>query len=83
MSHTKKLWKRMIKHRLRHKTKISENQFGFIPSWSMVGIISYFKNENIEKPVEMIWSKLLCTKTQLVHGSETRAHICMLQTKLC
>lgn len=50
----------------------------------MVGIISnYFKNENIEKPVEMIWSKLLCTKTQLVHGSETRAHIYMLQTKLC
>jgi hypothetical protein len=30
MSHTMKLWERIIKHRLRGVTNVTENQFGFI-----------------------------------------------------
>jgi hypothetical protein len=31
MSHTMKLWERVIKHRLRGTTRVSTNQFGFMP----------------------------------------------------
>jgi hypothetical protein len=31
MSHTMKLWKRIIEHRLRGVTNVTENQFGFMP----------------------------------------------------
>lgn len=30
MSHTMKLWERVIEHQLRHETRMSENQFGFM-----------------------------------------------------
>ena len=39
MSHTMKLWKRVIEHRLRHETTISENQFGFMPRQSTIEAI--------------------------------------------
>ena len=29
MSHTMKLWERVIEHRLRHHAKIAKNRFGF------------------------------------------------------
>jgi hypothetical protein len=32
MSHIIKLWERIIEHRLRKVTNITENQFGFIPA---------------------------------------------------
>jgi hypothetical protein len=31
MSHTMKLWEKIIEHRLRGVTNITENQFGFMP----------------------------------------------------
>jgi hypothetical protein len=39
MSHTMKLWERIIEQRLRKKTKISENQFGFMPGRSTMEAI--------------------------------------------
>ena len=34
MSHTMKLWEKVIERRLRAETRISENQFGFMPGRS-------------------------------------------------
>ena len=34
MSHTMKLWERVIEHRLRRITSVTKNQFGFMPERS-------------------------------------------------
>ena len=39
MSHTMKLWKRIIEQRLRKETDVSENQFGFMPGKSTMEVI--------------------------------------------
>ncbi|KAK9148674.1 hypothetical protein Scep_007431 [Stephania cephalantha] len=39
MSHTIKLWERIIDNRLRRETTISENQFGFMPGRSTMEAI--------------------------------------------
>ena len=39
MSHTMKLWERVIEHRLRAITRISMNQFGFMPGRSTMEVI--------------------------------------------
>jgi hypothetical protein len=39
MSHTMKLWERIIKHRLRGVTNVTENQFGFMPGRSTMEAI--------------------------------------------
>ena len=39
MSHTMKLWERVIEHRLRVETKVSVNQFGFMPERSTMEAI--------------------------------------------
>ncbi|CAH9112858.1 unnamed protein product, partial [Cuscuta europaea] len=39
MSHTMKLWERVIEQRLRRTVKISENQFGFMPGRSTIEAI--------------------------------------------
>ena len=39
MSHTMKLWERVIEHRLRAITRISMNQFGFMPERSTMEAI--------------------------------------------
>ena len=39
MSHTMKLWERVIEHRLRVETTVSENQFGFMPGRSTMEAI--------------------------------------------
>ncbi|KAK9133636.1 hypothetical protein Scep_013164 [Stephania cephalantha] len=39
MSHTMKLWERIIDNRLRRETTISENQFGFMPGRSTMEAI--------------------------------------------
>ena len=39
MCHTMKLWERVIEQRLRHETKISENQFGFMSGKSIMEVI--------------------------------------------
>ena len=39
MSHTMKLWKRVMERRLRQETKIFENQFGFMPERSTMEAI--------------------------------------------
>ena len=37
MCHTLKLWERIIEHRLRCDTKVSQNQFGFMLGRSHIG----------------------------------------------
>ena len=39
MSHTMKLWERVIERRLRRTTNVSENQFGFMPGRSTMKAI--------------------------------------------
>jgi hypothetical protein len=39
MSHTIKLWKRIIEHCLRGVTNVTENQFGFMPERSTMEAI--------------------------------------------
>lgn len=39
MSHTMKLWERVIEHRLRCETRVSDNQFGFMPGRSTIEAI--------------------------------------------
>ena len=39
MSHTMKLWERVIEQRLRKETNVSENQFGFMPDRSTMEAI--------------------------------------------
>jgi hypothetical protein len=39
MSHTMKLWEKVIKYRLRKLTTVSKNQFGFIPGRSTMETI--------------------------------------------
>jgi Reverse transcriptase (RNA-dependent DNA polymerase) len=39
MSHTMKLWERVIEHRLRKLTTVSKNQFGFMPRRSTMEVI--------------------------------------------
>jgi phosphoheptose isomerase len=39
MSHTMKLWERVIEHRLRKLTTVSKNQFGFMPGRSTMDAI--------------------------------------------
>jgi hypothetical protein len=39
MSHTMKLWERIIEHRLRGVTNVTENQFGFMPERSTMEVI--------------------------------------------
>ena len=48
MSHTMKLWERVIEHRLRRMTTISENQFGFMPGRSTMDAI-YLLRRLMEK----------------------------------
>ena len=39
MSHTMKLWERVIEHRLRRMTSVTKNQFGFMPGRSTMEAI--------------------------------------------
>ena len=39
MSHTMKLWERVIEHHLRRATSVTQNQFGFIPGRSTMEAI--------------------------------------------
>jgi hypothetical protein len=39
MSHTMKLWERIIEHRLRGVTNVIKSQFGFIPGRSTIEMI--------------------------------------------
>ena len=39
LGHTLKLWERVIEHRLRRDTKVSQNQFGFMPGRSTMEVI--------------------------------------------
>ena len=39
MSHTMKLWEIVIEHRLRRETRVSKNQFGFMPGRSTTEVI--------------------------------------------
>jgi phosphoheptose isomerase len=43
MSHTMKLWERIIEHRLRGVTNVTENQFGFMSGRSTMNVIFLIK----------------------------------------
>jgi hypothetical protein len=44
MSHTMKLWERVIEHRLRTATSVTQNQFGFMPGRLTMEAISCYDN---------------------------------------
>nr|GEW55862.1 hypothetical protein [Tanacetum cinerariifolium] len=44
LSHTMKLWERVIERRLRRETKVSENQFGFMPGRSTTEAIHLLRS---------------------------------------
>nr|GEX82904.1 retrovirus-related Pol polyprotein LINE-1 [Tanacetum cinerariifolium] len=44
LGHTMKLWKRVIKRRLRRESSVSENQFGFMPGRSSVEAIHLIRS---------------------------------------
>nr|GEW54657.1 hypothetical protein [Tanacetum cinerariifolium] len=44
LSHTMKLWERVIERRLRKETKVSENQFGFMPGRSTTEAIHLLRS---------------------------------------
>nr|GEV19846.1 retrovirus-related Pol polyprotein LINE-1 [Tanacetum cinerariifolium] len=44
LSHTMKLWERVIERRLRSETKVSENQFGFMPGRSTTEAIHLLRS---------------------------------------
>ena len=52
MSHTTKLWDRIMEQWLRQKIKISANQFGFMPGRSTIEAIS-----SIRQLLEKYWVK--------------------------
>jgi hypothetical protein len=43
MSHTLKVWERIIEHFLRGATNVTENQFGFMPERSTMEVILLIK----------------------------------------
>ena len=55
MSHTMKLWERVIEQRLRHETAILENQFGFMLGQSTMEAIFLIRclMEKIESPIRI------------------------------
>jgi len=44
LSHTMKLWERVIERRLRRETEVSENQFGFMPGRSSTEAIHIIRS---------------------------------------
>ena len=52
MSHTMKLWERVIKHRLRQETRVSNNQFWFMPRRSPMEAI-YLLRRSMERYSDM------------------------------
>ena len=63
MSHTMKLWERVIEHRLRKETHVSENQFGFMPGRSTIEAIYLIRSlmekyRSREKDLHMVFIDL-------------------------
>jgi Reverse transcriptase (RNA-dependent DNA polymerase) len=61
MSHTIKLWERVIKHHLRKLTTVSKNQFGFIPGRSTmeaIFLIRQLMERRREQDLNMIYIDL-------------------------
>ena len=58
MSHTMKLWERVIEHRLRAITRVSMNQFGFMPGRSTteaIFLIRQVMKRYREKKKDLYW----------------------------
>jgi hypothetical protein len=53
MSHTIKLWERIIEHRLRGVTNVTKNQFGFMPGRSTMEVIFF-----IRQCMERYWEQI-------------------------
>ena len=63
LSHTMKLWERVIERRIRQETVIRENQFGFMPGKSTTEAIHIFRRL-MEKYRERIKICIWCSSTQ-------------------
>ncbi|XP_071714706.1 uncharacterized protein [Rutidosis leptorrhynchoides] len=63
LSHTMKLWERVIETRLQRVTDVSENQFGFMPGHSSIEAIHIIRNlmekyRQMQKNLEMVFIDL-------------------------
>ena len=59
MSHTMKLWERVLEQRLRQMIKISENKFGFVQGKSTAEVIfSLKKYSKDRKNLHMVFTDL-------------------------
>ena len=76
MSHTTKLWERVIEHRLRAITRVSVNQFGFMPGRSTMEAIflirqvmeRYREKKNDLHMVLLTWKRLMIKYQEILCG---------------
>ncbi|VAI14277.1 unnamed protein product [Triticum turgidum subsp. durum] len=71
MSHTNKLWERVIEHRLTRMTSVSKNQFGFVPERSTMEAI-FLVTMDIQGDIP--WCMLFADDVVLVADSQMRVN---------
>jgi hypothetical protein len=87
MSHTMKLWERIIEHLLRGVTNVTKNQFGFMPGRSTMEVIFLIrqlmeicreqKKESMTKCLGMSYGGL-CRSTKSQQSTLPSLRICTI-----
>ncbi|XP_071739071.1 uncharacterized protein [Rutidosis leptorrhynchoides] len=67
LSHTMKLWEKVIHTRLRRETNVSENQFGFMPKRSSIEAIHIIRNLMEKNVDEQSDGVNICIGDQILH----------------